>query len=82
MSFSGQPGSGVDKDIYDVFTAALSTNEQIRDNRESTSFNVRLASLDIGILNSALRPNSGPNNGPFAGGLPEKISTRSSTITR
>src|SRR5215207_8166177 len=68
----GPTSSGVDKDIYDVFTAALATNEQIRDNRESTTTNVRLASLDIEILNSALRPNSGPNNGPFAGRLAGK----------
>jgi hypothetical protein len=61
--------TGTDFDIYEVFSAALTTNQNIRDNRESTTLDVRLISLDIGVLNSALRPAGGPNNGVWAGRL-------------
>jgi hypothetical protein len=68
----GPTSSGLDKDLYDVFSAALATNEEIRDNRESTITNVRLATLDISVLNSALRTAAGSNNGPVAGRLAGK----------
>jgi hypothetical protein len=72
----GPASSGVDKDIYDVFTAALTTNEEIRDNRESTIVNVRLATLDVGLINSALRSSSGSNNSVVAGKLVGKAFNR------
>ncbi len=65
----GAASTGVNKDLYDVFTAALMTNEQIRDNRESTTINVRLATLDISVIDSALRASGGTNTGPVAGKL-------------
>lgn len=68
----GPLSTGVNKDLYDTFTTAITTNESIRDNRESTTLSVRLVSLDISVLDSSLRSASGSNNGPVAGKLTNK----------
>ena len=68
----GPTSTDLKRDYFDVFTAALTTGEEIRDHRESSFVNVRLVSLDVSVLNSALRPAGGANTGPVAGRLANK----------
>jgi hypothetical protein len=45
--------TGLNKDLYDVFTDAVSMNQKIQDNREAKE--IRLFTIDIAKVNTALR---------------------------
>jgi hypothetical protein len=50
---ASSPVGSYDRKLYDAFSAAVSTNQKIQDNREQAE--IRLVTLDMGVINTALR---------------------------
>ncbi len=72
--------TGKDRDLYDTFRAAVVLDEKIQDNREGRE--VRLASLDMSAVNSALAPGGTLKGKGFNGIIYISDTTASSTNAR
>lgn len=57
--------TGYSRDLYDTFTNAVVLGNKIQDNREGKE--VRLVTLDMGVVNTALRPGGKLYNKGFQG---------------
>jgi hypothetical protein len=57
--------TGRDKDLYDVFTDAVTLGQKIQDNREAAE--IRLVTLDMAKINTALRSGGKLYNKAFTG---------------
>jgi hypothetical protein len=64
---SASAAGSLDRALYDVFTSAVTLGEKIQDNREAAE--IRLVTIDMAKVNSALRASGGSNTGTLAGKL-------------
>jgi hypothetical protein len=64
---ASSPAGSEDLALYKVFTAAVTPGATIQDNREGAS--VRVITIDMSVVTSALTAKTGSNNGSVAGML-------------
>ena len=82
--FQDQPctitSTGLDKNLYTVFTDAVTLGQKIQDNREGAE--IRLITLDMAKINTALRSGGKLANQDFSGVIYATDTTATTTARR